>query len=343
MTKRILSVLLTLAVVTTGAFASGAAEAAPAGEAQPVELSFSSQSVPGDAHTEAMNIFKQEVEERSGGQITVDVYHSGQLFTQEGEQTAIRRGTVDLVYTSPPWLSEFIPYMSMFAAAYTFNGYEHMRAVYDSEIGERLFADVVEEVGIRPLSAFYLGTRQLNLVESVGPVRTPQDMAGVKFRVPGSPSWIAMGRALGGDPTPLAFTEVYLGLQTGTVEGQDNPLPTDYNAKFYEVTKYIVLTDHVVDTVWPTINEAKWQSMTAQQQQWVLESLEVAKAYVDETNLANEARLAEYFESEGLIIIDDPDKEAFMEFARNSYLNDSPEISSSWDLDLYDQIGAMAP
>lgn len=114
---------------------------------------------------------------------------------------------------------------------------------------------MVKNVGIRPLGAYYLGTRELNLVEKVGPVRSPADMKGVKLRVPGSPSWIALGKALGGNPTPMSFTEVYMGLKTGAVEGQDNPLPTDKNEKFYEVTKYIVLTNHVVDSVWPTMNE----------------------------------------------------------------------------------------
>lgn len=340
MIKKSAVLLLLITLTATGVFASAQAET-PAGES--VTLTFSTQSVPGDAHTEALNIFKKEVEQLSDGQITVEVYHSGQLFSQEGEQTAVRRGTVDIVYTSPPWLSEFIPYMSMFAAAYTFNGYDHMRMVYDGDIGRMLFEDVVDELGIRPLSAFYLGTRQLNLVESVGPVRTPQDMRGVKLRVPGSPSWIAMGKALGGNPTTMAFTEVYLGLRTGAIEGQDNPLPTDKNAGFYEVTKYIVLTDHVVDTVWPTINEKKWQSLTPKQKEWVLQAMEAAKEYVDKTNLANEAELVEFFRNAGLTVIEDPDKAAFMEYARNSYLNDSPDISAAWDLELYDRIQSMAP
>lgn len=339
MTKRSIAFLVVLSVAVAGVWASAQAEE----EQDSVTLSFSSQSVPGDAHTEAMNVFKEEVERLSDGQIEVEVYHSGQLFGQEGEQTAVRRGTVDIVYTSPPWLSEFIPYMSMFAAAYTFNGYEHMREVYDGDIGERLFEDVVEELDIRPLSAFYLGTRQLNLVEDVGEVRSPEDMEGVKLRVPGSPSWIAMGRALGADPTVMDFNEVYLGLETGAIDGQDNPLPTDRNAGFYEVTKYIVLTDHVVDTVWPTINEAKWQSLTSQQQEWVLQALETAKEFVDETNLENESELVEFFRDEGLTVIEDPDKDAFMEYARESYLTESTDISDEWDMDLYDRIFEMAP
>lgn len=339
--KKVFLILPALLLVATLGFSTGQSEAPAAAAARPVTLTFSSQSVPGDAHTIAMDVFKREVERLSGGQITVDVYHSGQLLTQEGEQTAVRRGTVDMVYTSPPWLSEFVPYLSMFGAAYTFSGYDHMTRVYNGEIGQQIFADVVQAAGIRPLSAFYLGTRQLNLVESVGPVRTPQEMRNVKLRVPGSPAWIAMGRALGANPTPMAFTEVYLGMRTGAIDGQDNPLPTNRNAKFYEVTKYIVLTDHVVDTVWPTINEAKWQSLTAQQQGWVREALELARRECDRINRENEATLLDFFRGEGLTVITDPDKDAFMAYARNFYLNDAKEISATWNIELYDRVQAM--
>jgi len=265
--KKLLSFMLICLTVTSFIFASGQQEP---NSSKPIEINFSSVSVPGDAHTEAMTVFKEELERLSGGTMVVNVYHSGQLYSQEGEQAAVRQGTVDMVYTSAPWLAEFVPYLSMFYAVYTFQGYEHMTTVLNGEIGQKIFQDVVESQGIRPLAAYYLGTRQLNLVEKVGPVRTPQDMAGVKLRTPGSPSWIALGKALGGNPTPMAFNEVYMGLKTGAIEGQDNPLATDKNAKFYEVTKYIVLTNHVVDSTWPTINEKKWQSFTDQQKEWVM-------------------------------------------------------------------------
>ncbi len=332
----LVAVFFLLAVFT---FAGGKSEAvSDDGAAIPVKLTFSSVSVPGDAHTRAMQVFKLELERISGGEMAVEVYHSGQLFYQEGEQAAVRKGTVDMIYTSPPWLAEFIPYLSMFGAVYTFSGYDHMKAVYGGDLGKKVFQDVVDSQGIRPLGAFYLGTRQLNLVEKVGPVRTPADMAGVKLRTPGSPSWIALGKALGGNPTPMSFSEVYMGLKTGAIEGQDNPLPTDKNAKFYEVTKYIVLTDHVVDTIWPTMNEKKWQSLTSQQQEWVMQAIDVAGKACDTQVLETEASILDFFRSEGMIIIDDPDKAAFQEYAKNSYINDSPEISASWDMDLYNEI-----
>ncbi len=306
-----------------------------------VKLTWSSISVPGDAHTEAMKVFKEEVERLSAGKITVDLFIAGAIYTQEGELAACREGTLDMAYYSDAWLAEFIPYLSMFSAVYTFSSYNHMTKVLNGEIGKIIFDEVAQKTGVRPLAAFYLGTRQLNVVEKVGPVRTPEDMKGVKLRTPDSPTWIALGKALGGSPTPMSFGEVYMGLKTGTIEGQDNPLPTDKVAKFYEVTKYIILTDHVVNSVWPTINEKKWQSLSEIDQLIMRIAIEKARKFCDETNLKAEAELLDFFRDEGLIIIEDPDKEAFAAYAKNSYATESKDISKDWDMDLYEEVQAL--
>jgi tripartite ATP-independent transporter DctP family solute receptor len=229
----------------------------------------------------------------------------------------------------------------MLGAVYTFSGYNHMTKVLNGEIGKKIFEEVAQKTGVRPLAAFYLGTRELNLVEKIGPVRTPEDMKGVKLRTPASPTWIALGKALGGSPTPMSFGEVYTGLLTGAIEGQDNPLPTDKNAKFYEVTKYIILTDHVADSVWPTINEKRWQSFSDIDKLVIRKALEKAREFCDETNLKAEAELLDFFRGQGLIIIEDPDKEAFAAYAKNSYLTESKDISKNWDMTLYEEIQAL--
>lgn len=339
--KRMIALLCgVLLVVSTVAFAGGTKESSAA--SGPVTITFSSVSVPGDAHTKAMYVFRDELDKLSGGTMKVQVYDSGQLFSQEGEQAAIRQGTVDMVYTSAPWLAEFVPYLSMFTAAYAFQGYDHMTKVLNGDIGRQIFGDVVKAVGIRPLAAYYLGTRELNLVSKVGPVTTPAQMKGVKLRVPGSPSWIALGKALGANPTPLAFNEVYMGLKTGVVEGQDNPLPTDKNAKFYEVTKYIVLTNHVVDSIWPTINEKKWESFSPQQQQWVMDAAGKARAFCDKTVLDTEANILDFFKQQGVQVVENPDIKAFAAYAKNSYQTESKDISKDWDWNLYDKVTALA-
>jgi tripartite ATP-independent transporter DctP family solute receptor len=309
--------------------------------AKDIKITWSTISVPEDTTVGAIKVFKEEVEKLSDGHITVDYYTAGQLYTQEGELAACREGTLDMAYYGPNWLAEFIPYLSMFGAAYTFSSYDHMTKVMNGDIGKKIFNEVAEKVGVRPLAAFYLGTRQLNVIEKVGPVRTPEDMKGVKLRTPASPSWIALGKALGANPTPMSFGEVYMGLRTGAIEGQDNPLLVDKVDKFYEVTKYIILTDHVVNATFPTINEKKWQSFSDIDKLIIMKGIEKAKKFTDETNLKAEAELLDFFRDEGLIIIEDPDKAAFAAYAKNSYLTESKDISKYWNMTLYNEVQAM--
>lgn len=338
MVKRFVTVAAMGLLLVGALCAEGKKDEAAVAKGGPVKLVFSSVSVPEDAHTKAMTVFKNEVEKLSGGQITVDVYDSGQLFTQQAEQDAIRQGTVDMIYTSAQWNAQFIPKLSMFGAAFTFQSYDQMTKTFNGPIGKKLFEEIATTQGIRPLTAYYLGTRQLNLAAKVGPVTKPEQMKGVKLRVPNSPTWIAMGKALGANPTPMAFGEVYMGLKTGAVDGQDNPLPTDKNAKFYEVTKYIVLTNHVVDSTWPTINEKKWESMTPQQQEWVMQAVEKARQFCDKTVQDNEASLLQFFKDNGLTVIENPDRAAFAAYAKNYYLTEGKDLSKDWDLALYDEI-----
>ena len=303
------------------------------------KLTWSAVSVPDDAHTKAMLAFKDELEKLTNGEVEVDVFHSGQLFNQEAAQAAIRKGTLDMVYTGPNWLAEFIPYMSMFASAYLFQDYDHMSKTFNGELGKEMFDGIAQEIGIRPLGAFYLGTRQVNLRDIGREVNTPDDMKGVKLRMPNSPTWLFMGEVFGANPTPLSFTEVYLGLKTGTIDGQDNPLPTDKNAKFYEVTKYIVLTDHFINPILPSMNEKKWQSLGPDVQEKVLQALEVARDVCDTANLKAEAELVEFFKSEGMTVLI-PNKAAFIERAQKMYLENT-EISGSWDMDLFEKVQAL--
>lgn len=347
MKSKILILLLAFAMVVTFAFAGGGGgeQPAPAGPApapapKRVKITWSSVSVPDDAHTKAMMVFKLELERLGEGNIDVEIYHSGQLFTQEAAQTATMRGTLDMVYTGPNWIADRIPKWSMFAMPYVFKSYDHMSKFFNSDAAKPLYDEVAQKIGARPLGAFYLGTRELNLRDIGREVRTPADMKGVKLRMPGSATWQYMGKLLGANPTPLSFTEVYMGLKTGTVDGQDNPLPTDKNAKFYEVTKYIILTNHYVNPVMPMINEKKWQSLGPDVQAKVMQALEVARQTCDELNLQQEAELVEFFKSAGMTVIE-PDVQPWVEYAQNMYLNDK-EVTKDWDLELFKKIQELA-
>jgi len=324
--KKLCIALLVLAVAGGIGFAQN----------KPVELVYTMTAVPTDAHAGAMQVFKQTVEKLSGGNIKVLTYDSASLFKQDQEVSAVRSGQADMTATAAPWLTDGSPWISMFTAGYIFKSYDHMTKVMNGEIGKAAFEKVAKEQGIRPLGAEYLGTRQINLVADKA-IKTPADLKGVKLRMPNSDSWLFLGKALGANPTPISFSELYMALQTKTVDGQDNPLPTDKNAKFYEVTKSITITNHVVDSVWPAINEKKWQSLTDQQKGWILEGVKAGIKYCDATNLKLESELVEFFKSAGLKVYY-ADLDAFADYVLGQYLNSS--YSKTWDMDLFNKVKA---
>ncbi len=327
MMKKLLIALLILALAGEAVFAQ-------ANKNKPVELVYTMTAVPTDAHAGAMRVFKETVERVSGGNIKVKTYDSASLFKQEQEVSAVRSGQADMTATAAPWLTDGSPWISMFTAGYIFKSYDHMTKVLNGDIGKVIFERVAKEQGIRPLGAQYLGTRQLNMVKDVW-IKTPEDLKGVKLRMPNSDSWLFLGKALGANPTPISFSELYMALQTKTVDGQDNPLPSDKNAKFYEVTKSITLTNHFVDSVWPAINEAKWQSLSDQQKGWVMEGVRAGIKYCDETNLKAEAELVEFFKKAGLKVYN-ADIDAFSKHVLNEYLNSA--YAKKWDMNVYKQI-----
>ena len=329
--KRILA--LALALLLSLSLAGALAEDFGA----PVKLVVTLTAVSTDTHAKAMMEFERYVEEASGGNIDVEVYTDAVLFTQEEEVVAVAGNDAQMSLVSASWLTTGSPWVGMFAAGYTFKSYDHMTAVLNGEIGRAAFARIGEEQGVLPLGAWYLGSRQISLSED-RPIRTPEDLSGVNLRMPNSDAWLELGRALGANPTPISFSELYLALQTGVVDGQDNPLPTVESAKFYEVQSSITITNHLVDSVWPAINLEFWNSLTEAQQRVILEGVEVGRKYCDETNLAREAELVEFFKSQGLRVYE-ADLDAFARHVTDYYL--ASPTSADWDLDLLEQIRAM--
>ena len=344
----ILSSLVGCASGTSGGSSSASASSDLSSAASPTSpqtppdkvftLRFSSASTPDAAHSKAIYKIKEVVEASTNGQITVEVHLNSTLFAQDAEMEAIMSGDLDMAYATAQNMSAYVPELSMFTKAYAYKDYSHMEKVLQGEIGSDLFQKISDTTGLFPLSAYYTGARHLNL-RFDKPVNTPEDLSGVILRMPNSPDWLFMGEALGANPTPLAFGEVYTALQTGTIDGQENPLPTDLTSKFYEVTKQISLTGHVIDTVWPAINRDKWDELGPELQAKLMEAINEGRKLCDETNLQLENECISTFEDAGLVIVQ-PDLEAFIKHVDEAYLND--ERSNAWDMELYKKIQALA-
>jgi len=250
---------------------------------------------------------------------------------------AIARGNLDMSITSAQELAKLIPEWSIFTAGYLMRDPEHQRKVFEGDIGKEMYQLVEDKLGVKLLSVMYFGTRQLNLRGDMT-INTPADMAGINLRMPGTDAWQFLGKALGANPTPMAFTEVYTGLQTGAIDGQDNPLPTDKDKKFYEVTDQIVLTGHLVDMNFLAFSKSVWDDLTPDQQATVMKAAQDASASITASIIENEAELVSFFEGEGLRVYT-PDVASFRERAQKMYLES--DFSKDWPEGLLDRINAV--
>jgi tripartite ATP-independent transporter DctP family solute receptor len=229
-------------------------------------------------------VFKQELDKLAPGQFDVEIHLNGTLFKQGTEPAAMQRGNLEMAMISAFDISKQIPEWSIFTAGYLLRDPQHQTKVFESDIGQEMYRLVEDKMGIKILSVGYLGTRQLNL-RTEKEVKTPADLAGVKLRMPGSDTWLFLGKALGANPLPVAFGEIYTALQTGAIDGQDNPLPTVRAAKFYEVTKQVVLTDHLVDAIFLSLAGSTWKKLDDKQKSAVTSAAQAAVRFNNENRV----------------------------------------------------------
>ena len=299
-------------------------------------LRISMPAVPDDWHAKMWTVFKDALEKSAPGEFDVQINLNASLFKQGTEPAAMARGNLELSSISAFDIAKLVPEFSIFTAGYIVKDPDQQQKIFNGPIGAELFKLVSEKMEVTPLATVYLGTRQVNLRE-VKNVKTPADLKGVKLRMPGSKEWLFLGNALGATSTPLAFGEVYLGLKTGTIDGQDNPLPSVRAAKFYEVTKQIVLTSHLVDGIFIAISNKSFNALSAAQKQKVTAAAQAAATFNNENRLKEEAQIVEFFKKEGLQVTT-PDLAAFRKTVQEAYLNS--EYGQTWPKGLLDRINA---
>lgn len=222
----------------------------------------------GDPAHIAAESFKQALEESSNGRISVKIFPAGQLGNNRKLFTQIQSGAVDMTFTPYNLLSDIEPALNITGAGYMFSTWEEMKSVLESpELGVQWAQSVLDKGGLRVLSPFYYGTR--NLTTTDREIRSPADLSGMKIRAVPNPMSLANVKGLGASPTPVAWPETYQALRQGTVDGQENPIPVLYAAKFYEVQKYLMKTDHQMSVLPVLIRESTFQKFSTDDQQLV--------------------------------------------------------------------------
>ena len=324
----------TLAVVA----ALGLGFAAPQSMAQTKQvIRISTAAVPDDWHAKMWTVFKDSLEKSAPGEFDVQIHLNAALFKQGTEPAAMARGNLEMAPISAQDISKIVPEFSIFTAGYIIRDPDHQQKVFNGPVGDEVFKPVIQKMEVTPLATAYLGTRQVMLREDKN-VKTPADLKGVKLRMPASKEWLFLGEALGATPTPLAFGEVYLALKTGTIDGQDNPLPSTRAAKFYEVSKTVVMTDHLVDAIFLSMASKTFNAMTPAQQQKVKAAAQAAAKYNNENRIKDEAAIVDEFKAKGMKIVK-PDVDAFRKTVQDKYLNS--DYAKIWPKGLLERINAV--
>jgi len=318
------------------AIALGSGLAAPALAQTKIPLRISTPAVPDDWHAKMWTVFKESLDKSAPGEFDVQINLNASLFKQGAEPAAMARGNLELASISAFDIAKLVPEFSIFTAGYVIRDTDHQQKVFNGPIGEEMFKLVAEKMEVTPLATIYLGTREVNLREAHN-VKTPADLKGVKLRMPGSKEWLFLGEALGATATPLAFGEVYLALKTGTIDGQDNPLPSVRAAKFYEVTKQIVMTNHLVDGIFISISNKSWAALSAAQKQKVKAAAQDAAAFNNQNRIKEEAQIIDFFKQQGLQVTN-PDVDAFRKSVQAAYA--SSEMAKAWPKGLLERINA---
>jgi len=240
-----------------------------------------------------------EINKRTNSRYAIDVYPASQLGKEADINQGLSLGSVDMIISGSSFAAKSYPPIGVTYYPYTFRDADHLLAYTKSDIFKELAKGYEDKTGHHIVAVTYYGVRHTS---SNKPIKTCADMKGLKIRVPDVPAYLAMPRACGANTAPIAFAEVYLALQNGTVEAQENPLTTIEAKKFYEVQKHIVLTGHIVDHLNTIISASLWKKLSAEDQKIFTDVAQEAAAKATAEIKVNEAKLVTFFKDKGLTV-----------------------------------------
>lgn len=291
------------------------------------EVTYSTWASEGEPAYQGMEHFKEMIEERSGGNITIDIYPANQLGATIEQMEQVSTGTIEMMSSGDPGLDE-IEYLSL---PYLMASNDHWMEVLESDIGQEFNQKLIDDQGLRTIGILPRGPR---VISSNVKIETPEDMSGLSIRAPAVDYYVNTFEALGASPNPMDFGEVYNGLQTGIVEGQENPLETIYSAGFHEVQDYIINSNHMYKPAFVTINNEFFESMPEEYQDLFLEAAEEGEQVATDKLQENEAAMIQEMEDSGVEFVD-PDIEAFREATQGVRDDMGTEV---WGEETYQEI-----
>lgn len=295
-------------------FAAGQSEGA-SDTAKPAHYKFATIQNTESPSGKGAQLFADLVKEKTNGRVILDVYPAGQLGNEKDIVDGLEMGTIQFNIAGTAEWAKRDDVVSVFEAPFLFRDRQHLMNFYDSALGQDLLEDFSEKVGVRSLGFMYYGTRHVTTGKA--PVKSPADMKGLKLRCPDNPLYLNTVKAMGANPTPMAFAEVYLALQQGVVDGQENPPATIETMKFYEVQEYLIETGHIVAGLMIWTNEEFFSGLEPDLQEAIKSAAQEACDWTNEYAFRMEDEALEKLGTEYGMTRIVPDRAAFMANAQS--------------------------
>ncbi len=277
----------------------------------------------------------EEIKKRTNGKYDIQVFPASSLGKESDINQGLTLGTVDIILTGASFAGNSYKPLAVTYFPFIFRDADHLLKYAKSDVFAELSKGYDDKTGNHITALNYYGARHVTS-NAAHPVTKPEDMKGLKIRVPDAPAYLAFPKSLGANATPIAFAEVYLALQNGTVDAQENPLPTIEAKKFFEVQKNISLTGHIVDSLLTVVSGQLWAKLTPDEKKIFTDVMREAAEKTGHDIIASEARLVEEFKKKGNNVIT-VDKAAF----REAVLRGTKPTDQGYRQQDYDRITAI--
>ncbi|MPY97601.1 MAG: DctP family TRAP transporter solute-binding subunit [Actinophytocola sp.] len=311
--SRLLAILPAAALLAAGCTAASDV----GGDGEGITLSFANSYPTSHPHTKCgIQAVADDINSKDIG-VTIETFPNSQLGEDTERFTSLMAGDVDMdVQGSSALASSYAP-IGVLDMAYAFDGPDHLFDFFDSAEAEQLKEDFAAKTGARILDVWFFGMRHFTANQ---PIREPADLQGPRMRFPDSPIYLENAKALGAKATAVAFEEVYLGLQQGIIDGQENPIPTIADESFDEVQSHVSLTGHQTGSQLIAISDERWQEMSTEQQEALQKSVSDTRAENRECIEEQEQKILDDWRANGgMTVVDDVDQDAFSQRAEDYF------------------------
>jgi tripartite ATP-independent transporter DctP family solute receptor len=275
-----------------------------------------------------------EINKRTANRYSMDVFPASTLGNETQLNQALSLGTVDLIYTGQAFAARTYPPLAIGGAPYMFRDFDHWKKYSQSAVLGELADAYFAKGGNRPIAFTYYGVRHTTANKAIV---KPEDMKGLKLRVPDAPLYVMYPKVVGANATPIAFAEVYLALQNKTVDAQENPLPTIEAKKFYEVQTHINLTGHITEMLLTIVGGQLWNKLSDADKKVFQDVFREAAARATDDIVVSEAKLVDDFATKYKKTVEKSDRAAFQQV----FLKFHNGPDATWDKALYDRVQAI--